>query len=106
MMSTSTVSTSIAPTITPARYANNLLTLSQTKPPRPLRGSKLLFTSAKTGAGVLDVFAYVARRVVMQWEWEEADASEFILVGNGSTIHLGDTLSGGKSAFLPGCCSS
>ena len=53
-MSTSTASTSIAPTITPARYSNNLHTLSQTKPSRPLRGPKVFFTSAKT------VFAYVA----------------------------------------------
>ena len=101
----STASTSIAPTITPARYANNLGRLSQTKPPRPLRGPKLSFTSAKTGAGVSEVFAYVARRVVMRWEWEEANASG-PFVGNGSTVHLADAMTGRKKAFLPGCCSS
>ncbi|KAH9066975.1 P-loop containing nucleoside triphosphate hydrolase protein [Lactarius deliciosus] len=37
-------------------------------------GPKLFYTSAKTGAGVSDVFAYVAQRVVMRWEWEEAHA--------------------------------
>ncbi|KAF8502922.1 ras-domain-containing protein [Russula emetica] len=58
-------STSIAPTITLARYVNNLRTLLQTKPSRPLRGPKLFFTSTKTGAGVSEVFAYVARRVVI-----------------------------------------
>jgi Ras-related protein Rab-7A len=104
-ISTSTVSTSIAPTITPARYANNLRTLPQTKPSRPLRGPKVFFTSAKTGAGISEVFGYVARRVVMQWEWEEAHASEPV-VGNGSTVHLGDAMTGRKKAFLPGCCSS
>ncbi|KAF8502813.1 hypothetical protein F5888DRAFT_1667366 [Russula emetica] len=104
-ISTSTVSTSIAPTITPARYANNLRTLPQTKPSRPLRGPKVFFTSAKTGAGISEVFGYVARRVVMRWEWEEAHASGLV-VGNGSTVHLGDAMTGRKKAFLPGCCSS
>jgi hypothetical protein len=82
-MSTSTVSTSIAPTITPARCY--LGTLSQTKSSRPLRGPKLSFTSAKTGAGVSEEFAYVARRVVMRWEWEEANASGLI-VGSDTKI--------------------
>ena len=104
-MSTSTTSTSIAPTITPVRYANNLRTLSQTKPSRPPRGPKLFFTSAKTGVGVSDVFGYVARRVVTRWEWEEAHAS-WPIVGNGDSVHLADAMTGRKKAFLPGCCSS
>ena len=104
-ISTSTASTSIAPTITPARYVNNLRTLPETRPSRPLRGPKLLFTSAKTGAGVPEVFGYVARHVVMRWEWEEAHAS-WPLVGNGSSVHLADAMRGRKKAFLPGCCSS
>ena len=103
-ISTSTASTSIAPTITPARYADDLRTLSQTTPPRPLRGPKVFFTSAKTGVGVSEVFGYVARRVVMGWEWEEAHAGG--LVGDGGTIHLADAMTGSKKAFLPGCCSS
>jgi Ras-related protein Rab-7A len=106
-LSTSTsISTSIAPTITQAQYADNLHPLAQTKPPRPLRGPKLFFTSAKTGTGVSEVFAYVARRVVMRWEWEEAHASALSFVGNCSTVHLGDTMTGEKRAFLPACCSS
>ncbi len=107
MSTTSSASTSIAPTITPERYANNLHTLAQTKPPRPLRGPKLFFTSAKTGAGVSGVFAYVARRVVMRWEWEEAHAVGPSFVGNGSTVLLGDTGAGKKDlkAVLSGCCS-
>jgi Ras-related protein Rab-7A len=104
-MSTSTASRSIAPTITPARYANNLRTLSQTKPSRPLGGPKVFFTSAKTGAGVSEVFAYVARRVVMRWEWEEGHASGPV-VGNGSTVHLADAMTGRTNVFLRGCCSS
>jgi Ras-related protein Rab-7A len=79
--------------------------LSQIKPSRPLRGPKLFLTSAKTGAGVPDVFAYVARRVVMRWEWEEAHTIGPV-VGNGSTVRLADTMTGRKKAFLPGCCSS
>jgi hypothetical protein len=97
-ISTSTVSTSIAPTITPARYANNLHTLLQTKPSRPLRGPKVFFTSAKTGAGLSEVFGYVARHVVMRWEWEETHASG-PCVGNGSTVHLADAVTGRKKAF-------
>jgi Ras-related protein Rab-7A len=104
-MTSSTASTSIAPTITPARYGNNLHTLSQTKPSRPVRGPKVFFTSAKTGAGVSEVFGYVARRVVMRWEWEEAHAS-WPVVGNGSIVHLADGMTGRKKAFLAGCCSS
>ena len=104
-ISSSTASTSIAPTITPARYANNVPTLSQTEPSRPLRGPKLFFTSAKTGAGVSEVFGYVARRVVMRWEWEEAHANWPVL-GNGSTVYFADAMTGRKKAFLPGCCSS
>jgi Ras-related protein Rab-7A len=101
-------STSIAPTITPARYANdnNLPTLVQTKLPRPPRGPKLFFTSAKTGSGVSEVFDYVARRVVMRWEWEEAHTSASNLVGNYSTVHLGHALTEEKRAFLSACCSS
>ena len=104
-MSTSATSTSIAPTITPARYTNNLRTSSQTKTPRPLRGPKLFFTSAKTGTGVSEVFSYVARHVVMRWEWEEAHSSGPV-VGIGSTVHLADAVTGRKKVFLPGCCSS
>ena len=63
-------STSIAPTIAPARYANNLHTLSLTKPSPLLRGPKVFFTLAKMGAGISEVFAYFARRVMTRWEWE------------------------------------
>jgi Ras-related protein Rab-7A len=42
-----------------------------TPPLPPERGPKLFFTSAKTGEGVRDVFEYIARRVVLKWEYDE-----------------------------------
>ena len=101
--STSTASTSTAPTITPARYAT-AQALESTIDRRPPRGPKLFFTSAKTGAGVSDVFTYVAQRVVMRWEWEEAHAEE--INSAGSTVHLGDHRSTPSRTRRPACCSS
>lgn len=54
-------------------------------PPQPDRRPKLFFTSAKTGEGVLDVFEYIARRVVMRWDYEEAMEA--------ASLHLQDTMS-------------
>lgn len=102
-LSTSTMSTSTALTITPARYAAVHQSAPRTTPPRPPRGPKLFFTSAKTGAGVSDVFDYIARRVVMRWEWEEAHVGSPNLVRNYSTVHLGGAQ---KRSFRPACCSS
>jgi Ras-related protein Rab-7A len=104
-LSTSTVSTSTAPTITPARYAAVRQSTHRMVPSRPPRGPKLFFTSAKTGAGVSDVFDYVARRVVMRWEWEEDRVGSPTLVRNPSAVHLGDATTGKKRAFRPACCS-
>jgi len=42
----------------------------------PERGAKLLFTSAKTGEGVAEVFNYIARRTVRRLEWVEAHSFE------------------------------
>jgi hypothetical protein len=53
----------------------------------------LFFTSAKTGMGMSDVFAYIAYHIIMHWEWEEAHLGEPALVGNGSTMHLGNAVS-------------
>ncbi|KAI0697474.1 P-loop containing nucleoside triphosphate hydrolase protein [Cytidiella melzeri] len=44
---------------------------SLSAPPVLDQGTKLFFTSAKTGEGVTDVFEYVAKRVVSRWEYEE-----------------------------------
>jgi hypothetical protein len=100
MISSSTASTSIAPTITPARYTNNVRTLSQTKPSRPLHGPQQFFTSAKTDAGVSEVFGYVARRVVM-WEWEEAHASwPVVETGHRSSCRCHDWEEAGVFAWM------
>ncbi|KAF8264345.1 hypothetical protein EI94DRAFT_1738710 [Lactarius quietus] len=103
--STSTLSTSTAPTITPARYAT-AHALARTMQRRPPRGPKLFFTSAKTGTGVSDVFAYIAQRVVMRWEWEEAHGEEINPARNGSTVNLGDHRSAPRKTHRPSCCSS
>ncbi|KAH9959496.1 P-loop containing nucleoside triphosphate hydrolase protein [Lactifluus volemus] len=101
-LSPSTISISTAPTITPARYAT-AQALARVMPPRPPRGPKLFFTSAKTGAGVSDVFAYIAQRVVTRWEWEEARAEQ----PNGvSTVGLDQAMIGQKKTFRSTCCSS
>ncbi|KAI0259311.1 P-loop containing nucleoside triphosphate hydrolase protein [Gloeopeniophorella convolvens] len=96
-LSTSTASTSSAPTITPARYAAA----------RPPRGPRLFFASAKTGASVPDVFAYVAARVVMRWEWEEARGD---VRARASTVQLGDAASTNtaeaRRRAWQACCTS
>jgi Ras-related protein Rab-7A len=35
------------------------------------RGPKLFLASAKTGQSVPIIFEYIAKRVVMRWEWED-----------------------------------
>lgn len=79
-------SMSSAPTITPSLFirgqaATTTATTPESgsppnnsyAPPPPLeRYPKLFFTSAKTGEGVQDVFEYIARRVVVRQEYEEA----------------------------------
>ena len=60
-----------AVTITPSLFARQTATASTTPARALARGPALFFTSAKTGAGVADVFTYVANRVVRRWEWEE-----------------------------------
>jgi Ras-related protein Rab-7A len=104
-LSSSTISISTAPTITPARYAT-AQALARAMPPRPPRGPKLFFTSAKTGAGVSDVFAYIAQRVVTRWEWEETQAEPLNGVRNSSTVGLDQAMIGQKKTFRSTCCSS
>ena len=58
-------------------------------PPRDRR-PKLFFTSAKTGEGVKDVFEYVARRVVVGWEWDARAREDWVDVWHEEeTIRLG-----------------
>ena len=53
-------------------------------PPHPERRPKLFLTSAKTGAGVANVFEYIAKRVVMKWEYEEAIEARTLHVRDGT----------------------
>lgn len=87
-------STSSAPTITPSLFtrgqqATTPATACTTPspihplPPSPDLRPKLFFTSAKTGEGVTDVFEYVARRVVMRMEYDEAIEAR--------TLHMQET---------------
>ncbi|THH09781.1 hypothetical protein EW146_g8586 [Bondarzewia mesenterica] len=109
MVSSSTLSTSSAPTITPSLFARTAAPTPPTPPPgtepdlevdapsfvqlprRPERRPKLFFASAKTGVGVDDIFSYVTRRVVERWEWEEAAQAQMLHIqeASGSTIRLG-----------------
>ena len=47
------------------------------------------------------VFEYVARRMAMRWEWEEEEihvsAPDF--VGNYSTVHISDSMTGTRGHF-------
>ncbi|KAI0253507.1 hypothetical protein BJV78DRAFT_182070 [Lactifluus subvellereus] len=101
----STILISTTPTITQARY-DTAQALAQVMLPRPPCGPKVFFTSAKTGTGVSDVFAYIAQRIVMHWEWEEVRAEVPTGIGNRSTVDLGEAVIGRKKAFKPACCFS
>ena len=80
--------------------------LAQAKAARPARAGPSYFSPRRKRAqGVSEVFAYVARRVVMRWEWEEeavyVDVPDFD--GENSTVHVGDAMT---KSFRPACCSS
>lgn len=112
--SSSTVSS--APTITPSLFhRENAYSMSTTPasgpspsasfslPPQPERRPKLFFASAKTGQGVADVFEYVARRVVMQWEYEEAlDARTLHMQEADETIRLTHS----RGHHIGSCCGT
>jgi Ras-related protein Rab-7A len=53
------------------------------------RYPRVFFTSAKTGAGIAEVFEYIARRVVMRWEYEEAAYAHVRETSAADTIRLG-----------------
>ncbi|KAI0042007.1 ras-domain-containing protein [Auriscalpium vulgare] len=122
-VSTSTFSS--APTITPSLFTRTAAPTPPTPPvesedegppaaplpPRPERRPKVFFTSAKTGVGVPDMFAYIAQRVVTRWEWEEAveERTLHFRESTGSTIRLGDGRRDRKRALKQlgsSCCSS
>jgi Ras-related protein Rab-7A len=70
----------------------------------PEKGAKLLFTSAKTGEGVSEVFDYIARRTVKRLEWFEAYHRDFGHgpdgpFGEGSEIGFGRALGTERSSL-------
>ncbi|KAG5735204.1 Ras-related protein Rab7 [Termitomyces sp. T112] len=77
-------------------------------PPPPARGPKLFFTSAKTGAGVSEVFEYIARRVVRRWEYEERLKARRMYIRDSSaenTVQL-DRWKTTEERARTTCCSS
>ncbi|KAI0074807.1 P-loop containing nucleoside triphosphate hydrolase protein [Panus rudis PR-1116 ss-1] len=108
--------TSSAPTITPSLFvrgqANTACTTPTPSPvsplpPQPEHRPKLFFTSAKTGECVSDVFEYIAKRVVMQWEYEEAvEARTLHIQDADDTIRLGSSSNERFAWRKPTCCSS
>ncbi|KAI0935482.1 hypothetical protein AcV5_003898 [Taiwanofungus camphoratus] len=111
-------SVSSAPTITPSLFLRDHATTVSTTPisalspshsyslpPPPDKRPKLFFTSAKTGQGVSDLFEYVARRVVMRLEYEEAlDARTLHMQEAHDTISL--TYAHSDRNRTTPCCAS
>ncbi|KAJ3740220.1 ras-domain-containing protein [Lentinula detonsa] len=65
-------------------------------PQTPDTGYRLFFASAKTGEGVNDVFEYIAKRVVGQWDWESKQAQRRREAGEEEDEHDADD--GGRDA--------
>lgn len=130
-------SSSSTPTITPRNFAlqraransNPLPSISQQQDqadltrtsdeigslPKPERRPKLFLTSAKTGEGVVDVFEYIAKRVVTRWEYQESVEARTMHMqeSTSDTIRLGianpqngSAVSHPKSSKIRSCCSS
>jgi Ras-related protein Rab-7A len=120
--SRSSVSSSSAKTITQSLFGRSSAAnpagaahppaLPTPPPLQPLeRRPKLFFTSAKTGEGVNEVFEYVARRVVVKWEWEarEWDEEAEWEGRESDTVRVGlrDGERGGLGMKIArGCCAS
>ncbi|KZT08837.1 ras-domain-containing protein [Laetiporus sulphureus 93-53] len=111
-------SVSSAPTITPSFFMRGQTATPSTPtimmspshsfhtPPPPERRPKLFFTSAKTGVGVSDVFEYVARRVVMRREYEEAlDARTLHMQESDDAIRLTHRNTD-RQRLMGSCCGS
>ena len=83
--------------------------------PKPERNPRLFFTSAKTGDGVSDVFEYIAKRVVLRWEYQENIEARTMHMqeSTSGTVRLGiansqNGQSGShlKPSRIRSCCSS
>lgn len=60
-------------TVTPSLFASPSPSSAMPVASPPLdRGPKLFFASAKSGESVPAIFEYIAKRVVVRWEWEES----------------------------------
>ncbi|KAI5119030.1 hypothetical protein M0805_001853 [Coniferiporia weirii] len=70
--------------------------------PRPERGPRLFFTSAKTGAGVAPVFEYIAQRVTMHCEYVEAREALTGGPHHDDTLRLADARSTAGSSSISG----
>ena len=109
-------STSSAPTITPSLFfrgqaeaptACTTPSPIQPLPESPESGPKLFFTSAKTGEGVAEVFEYVAKRVVVLWEYEEAVEARTLHIRDASvdeTVQLGSDVGSWLTRSSSSCC--
>ena len=119
--SASSVSSTSALTITQSLFARStakaVTTPTAPSPPplpQPEFGPKLFFTSAKTGEGVSEVFEYVARRVVVRWEWEARQWHEEGEWEGDDTIRVGLGRDGARTGEHDGwgmkvarrCCAS
>ncbi|TCD62524.1 hypothetical protein EIP91_006774 [Steccherinum ochraceum] len=109
-------SASSVPTITPSLFVRGQTDAPtacttpspiQPLPEPPDTRSKLFFTSAKTGEGVAEVFEYVARRVVVRWEYEEAVEARTLHIREASvedTVRLGSDPSSWLGKSSTSCC--
>lgn len=112
-----TSSSTSAPTLTQSLFRRRSQTSIPSPPtppplPPPERGPKLFYVSAKTGDGVSSVFEYIAKRVVMRWEYEEDMEARTMHVRDASseTIRLHERRGRALGRFtgkMPvTCCSS
>ncbi|PBK88334.1 ras-domain-containing protein [Armillaria gallica] len=113
-MSTGSNSSTSAVTMTPSLFAleqssSTNTTAEESVASVPDRGPKLFYTSAKTGDGVADVFEYIARRVVLRWEYDERIEARRLHIREASaadTIRLGLERREASRTRLGNCCGS
>ncbi len=113
-MSTGSNSSTSAVTMTPSLFALEQSSSTNTTPEEsvasvPDRGPKLFYTSAKTGDGVADVFEYIARRVVLRWEYDERIEARRLHIREASaadTIRLGLERRAASRSRWGDCCGS
>ncbi|KAK0186816.1 P-loop containing nucleoside triphosphate hydrolase protein [Armillaria mellea] len=116
-MSSGSNSSTSAVTMTPSLFALEQSSSTNTTPEEsvvsvPDRGPKLFYTSAKTGDGVVDVFEYIARRVVLRWEYDERIEARRLHIREASaadTIRLGmerGSRGPGDRSRWGNCCGS